>query len=49
MDAFLIVVMIVGGWNLVNLVARIFYKEMSYAYTYHIAIGLWAAYLYFCR
>jgi len=45
MEDLLKVIMIVGAWNLVNFIARIYYKEISYQYAYHIFIGLWAAYL----
>lgn len=47
MNALLITAMIVGAWNLLNFLARCFARQVSYAYSYHIIIGIWAAIIYF--
>ena len=44
-DTFLWVVVAVGAWNLVNFVARVYYEEISYQYSWHIVSGIWAAVL----
>lgn len=45
MNTLLWVLTIVGLWNLISFIARIYYKEVSYQYTNHIILGFWAAYL----
>jgi hypothetical protein len=45
MTTFLWVIAIVGAWNFVNLLLRIYYGTLATTYYYHIVIGFWAAYL----
>lgn len=45
MNVLLWTLVVVGAWNLINLIARIFYEEPSYFYIWHIVLGFWAAFL----
>lgn len=36
---------IVGGWNALNMAARIYYKAPWTPYSWHVFIGVWAAWL----
>ncbi len=44
MKTLMIVLAVVGAWNLLNFIARLIYKEPSMQYVYHIMIGAFAAY-----
>lgn len=46
MNALLWTLVAVGGWNLLNAVARLLYRErQSYQHWPYIGLGFWAAYL----
>ena len=45
----LFVMAIVGTWNLINMIARIYYKAPWYPYSWHVATGAWAAAILWIR
>ena len=48
-ETFLTVIAVVGTWNLINFLGRIYYKEIEYTYCYHIVLGGWAAYFLYIQ
>lgn len=45
MHTLLWTLVIVGLWNGINLIARIYYNEFIPRYIWHIILGIWAAIL----
>lgn len=45
MTSLLWVLLTLGAWNLVNLVARAYYRQWSWQYAGSVIFGIWAAYL----
>lgn len=44
---FLWFVFIIGIWNLLNFIVRVYDRKVTYKYSYHILIGIWAGILLF--
>lgn len=44
MKVFLILLVVMGAWNLLSFIARLICNEPSYRYVSHIVIGSFAAY-----
>jgi hypothetical protein len=47
MNTFLWTLFLVGSWNALNMIARIYYKAPWYPYAWHVIVGFWAAWLLF--
>lgn len=45
MNTLLITLVVIGAWNWVNMMARIYYKQHWTPYTWHVITGFWAAWL----
>lgn len=45
MNILLWTLVVCGAWNALSLIARIYYKEFSERYIWHIFLGIWAAIL----
>lgn len=47
MSTMLYMLAIIGGWNLINFIARCYYGQTSYQYSWSIVVGVWAV-IAFC-
>lgn len=44
-NALLWTLAVVGAWNAINMVARVYYKAPWWPYAWHVVIGAWATLL----